>query len=92
MLPYITFQSAKWCFDEYGCSEPYEICSRYFDLSIQNVKKPFLISNPVRRAKVGRLKKVKDRLKDFYSGISKFANKLAEAHGNRTHLRKIISM
>ena len=36
--------------------------------------------------KVRRLKKVKDRLKNFYRGISKLANILAEVHGNRTHL------
>ena len=43
-------------------------------------------SNPVWGAKVGRLKKVKVWLKDFCRRISKFANKLAEVHGNRTHL------
>jgi hypothetical protein len=37
-------------------------------------------------AKFGRLKKVKDRLKKYLRGISKFANKMAEVHGNRTHL------
>jgi DNA phosphorothioation-dependent restriction protein DptG len=43
-------------------------------------------------SKVGRLKKVKGRLKIFYSGISKFTNILAEVHGNRTHPIKIIAM
>jgi hypothetical protein len=39
-----------------------------------------------------RLTKVKDRLKKYHREISKFVNKMAEVHGNRTHLRKIIVM
>jgi hypothetical protein len=42
-------------------------------------------SNPVWGAKIVRLKKVKDRLKNINEKNAKFTNKIKEVHENRMH-------
>jgi len=69
-----------------GSFEAHKLALLAFNISR---KSDFMTLNPVRGVSAVRLKKVKVRLKDFYRGIAEFTHKMAEVHGNRTHLMKM---